>query len=733
MSAPPDPSNRANRASSADRAGRQDQADRVTDRVGRAGDGSREDRTSGANPAGGSGREDRACGANPAGGASRALFAARCLLDELERGGLRDACLAPGSRSTPLALALAERPSIRTRVLTDERSLSFFALGIAKATDAPVLIACTSGTAAANMLPAVVEASLSGAALLVLTADRPPELRDCAAPQTIEQVGIYGSHTRWSVDVPILDIGERAERYYRSLAMRALASACAEHAGPVHLNLPFREPFWDESFTGGVIEDAAQPEQFAQLARSPRVGVLRGHSRLDSEAIHGLAERLWRAERGLIVCAGRSLPAAEIAALAAMLEWPILADPLCGLRYGTHDRGHVVDAGDVLLRDEDFRRTHRPDAVLRFGSTPAPRSLQTFLEECWPCDHLLVATSGWPDPFHASSAVVRSDPSLLCRDLVEALGGVVVDALGGARGPSQWTAQWLGASRAARDAVDAGVAATGEPGVATFEGAIVGVVARAVADVAGEAGTLFAGNSMPIRDLDVFFGQSARPLRVLANRGASGIDGVLSTALGVACASGEPTALVIGDLSFLHDVTALAAASRLRIPLVTIVINNDGGGIFSYLPQQRLGAMFEPLFGTPHGTDLAAIAAALLPGGYEFAADVHQLDQLVRAALASHQPRVIELRTDRATMPQRSRSVIAAAQTAAFARVSSQAAGNRIAPQATDDRIAPPATRNPGAPQATHDPIASQAADNRIAPLAADDVVAPEPAGRGKR
>ncbi len=607
---------------------------------------------------------------------SRALFAARCLLSEFERGGLREACLAPGSRSTPLALALAERPSIRTHVITDERSLAFFALGIAKAGAGPVLIACTSGTAATNLLPAIVEASLCAASLLVLTADRPPELRDCAAPQTIDQVGLYGSHTRMAVDVPILDIGETSERCYRTLATRALASACADNAGPVHLNLPFREPFWDASFTGvaSVLQGAdahtqpctdaaatrrdAQSEQSHTIAAQPFARVFRSAGGLGQSQISAVAELLSRAERGLIVCAGQALPAADIAALAAVLGWPVLADPLSGLRYGGHDRSLVVDAYDLLLRDETFRREQGPDVILRFGSTPAPRSLQTFLDESRPCKHLLVAESGWPDPFHACSAVLRSEPAVLCRDLVAALASG-----NGAR--SDWTARWLRASQAARAAVDAGLDAAMEPGAEIFEGAVVRTVARVVTATRAPQPTLFVGNSMPIRDADAFFGQSDADLRVLANRGASGIDGVISTALGVASTRSHASVLVLGDLSFLHDVTALAVASRYRIPLITVVINNNGGGIFSFLPQHDLGALFESLFAAPHDVDIAAMAAALLPGRYALAADMTRLAALLRDAIGRCEPCVIELRSDRTTNPERSRRLVAAAQAAA--------------------------------------------------------------------
>lgn len=622
---------------------------------------------------------------------SSALFTARALIDELVRGGVENACVAPGSRSTPLALALAERNDITSRVMTDERSMACFALGLARADAKPVALVCTSGTAAANFLPAVAEAASGGGALVLLTADRPPELRDCAAPQTIDQVGMFGSHVRWDVDVPLLDADETAARVFRSLASRAVATATAGAGGPVHLNVPLREPFFDGSFPSAKNFDMAarrdgRPFTEVLVRIAPEPGTLPNHSPGDSRSrsegvvpssdaplrsptLETLASRLSSAERGVIVCAGREVPAGHVAELAAALGWPILADPLCGLRFGAHDRSAVIDTSEALLRDEALGSTLKPDAVLRFGLTPAPRAMQRWLEAAWPAEHVVVAEDGWPDPMRGASVIVRAEPGAFCLALVAALA---VQAANGpvparetsndetsapqpllevstGRTPSaaiaSWRERWTSLSDAARIALDAGL----DAGDTLFDGQVL----RSVAVVLPEGATLFVGNSMPVRDADTFLAARSKRLRVFANRGASGIDGVLSTALGMAAAAaaeddGAATALVIGDLSFLHDVGALAFAVRERLPLLIVVVNNDGGGIFSYLPQRGLGDAFERFFGTPHGTDLEK-SAGLLDGRFARVAVKAELDATLEAALAASAsgPFLVEVCTDR--------------------------------------------------------------------------------------
>ncbi len=608
---------------------------------------------------------------------STALFTARALIDELARGGVRTVCVAPGSRSTPLALAVAERDDLATRVATDERSLGFFALGIARARREPVAVVCTSGTAAANLLPAAAEATLGGGALLFLTADRPPELRDCAAPQTIDQVALFGSHVRWAADVPILEPTPGSARVLRSLAARAVATARGGSGGAVHLNVPLREPFVDASFPSGSPFTAGARDGERAFTR------VASASRLGDDVLHELAGRLVTARRGVIVAAGAGLPSGEIAALARALDWPILADPLSGLRFGAHDRSRVADAIEPLLRDDALRAGFRPDAIVRFGLTPAPRSVQRWLDEAWPAEHVVVGDAAWPDPVRAAATIVRADEDAFCRELAAACrtllrrAGEPEDGRGGddgvaardgtaaGRDVSAWRERWTSTSRRAREALDREIRATST----LFDGVVLDRLVAALPDGA----TLLVGNSMPVRDADAFVAGDARELRVMANRGASGIDGVLSTALGVASALPGPVALVVGDLSFLHDAAALAFAARERIPLAIVVVNNDGGGIFSYLPlavtlaeSDGGSAVFERYFGTPHGTDLARVAA--MTGGFFASVDRREaLDDALAATLAAAAggPAILEVRTGREAGRAAQTAAVRAAQAAA--------------------------------------------------------------------
>ena len=520
-----------------------------------------------------------------------ALAAAVAIVDELARTGVRHVCLAPGARSGPLALAAVSHPALRDWMVTDERAAGFFALGMARQLGAPVGVVCTSGTAAANLLPAVVEAALSEVPMVVLTADRPPELRACAAAQTIDQVGLFGGHVRWAMDLPVPEGGVDLDGFYRRVACRAVATACAPPAGPVHLNVPLREPL----LPAGALPALDWP---AGADAPPAVAVPRATPRLDDEAaLARLAATLADVEEGLVVCGPRAVLAGAgtlVGALASRLGWPVLVDPLSGLRFGGDDVEGAIDAYDLVLRDEAFAAAHRPRAVLRLGAPPVSKALGLHLEAARPAVHVVVATPGtWPDPAHRASAIVQAEPA----SVLAALRARVP-----ARAATAWRAAWLAAARRARAVVAARLAAE----EALFEGKVMAeVVARLPAGA-----VLHVGNSMPVRDLDAFGARTVHALRVDCNRGANGIDGVLATTLGAAAVSGRPTVLVVGDLSFLHDVGALQIAARHALDAVVVVVNNDGGGVFSFLPWAGDGAIFERVFGTPHGLDLAGAASS---------------------------------------------------------------------------------------------------------------------------
>ncbi|HZR00989.1 MAG TPA: 2-succinyl-5-enolpyruvyl-6-hydroxy-3-cyclohexene-1-carboxylic-acid synthase [Chloroflexota bacterium] len=546
------------------------------------------------------------------------------LVDELARAGVRHVCVSPGSRSTPLALVLAEERRLRLWMHYDERSAAYFALGIAKASGEPVVLVCTSGTAAANYLPAMVEAKLSRVPLVVLTADRPPELRDVGAPQTIDQVRLYGGHVKWFADALLPEPGDEALRYVRALAARAVATARGTPAGPVHLNLPFREPL--------VPVPPVEPDSTARPDGQPYVAVSHGRLAPDAETIARLAAALSPIERGLIVCGphGGTGLGSPVARLARALGWPVLADPLSGVRTGPHDRSLVLDAYDAVLRDERFAASFAVDAVLRFGAMATSKPVLLYLQSHPTARQVVVdGGAGWNEPTALAAEVVHADEALLCDALVDAVPP---------RRRSGWLEAWLGADRAARRAIASTLARIDEP----FEGRVF----AELADLLPDGATLYAGNSMPIRDLDTFFPATAKAIRFLSNRGANGIDGVVSSALGASVVSEGPLVLAIGDLSLYHDMNGLLAAKLHGLDAMIVLLHNDGGGIFSFLPQAAHPTHFELLFGTPHGLDFRP-AVEMYGGRFDRVTTWPAFREAAARALREPGLKVVEVPTER--------------------------------------------------------------------------------------
>lgn len=554
---------------------------------------------------------------------------ADALVDELARSGMRHAVVCPGSRSTPLAVALAEHPAVKVWVHLDERSAAFFGLGLAKALRLPVALLCTSGTAAANFYPAVVEARYGRVPLLVLTADRPPELRDIGAPQSIDQTRLYGEHAKWYCEVALPEATEPMMRYVRTVACRAYATALATPAGPVHLNMPFREPFLPE-------RGEPRPGGFgARAGGEPYVRVEQGLRRPEPELIGRLARGLVGVERGLIVCGPQDdpeLPEA-VARLAERLGYPVLADPLSGLRAGPHDRRLVVEAYDAFLRDAAWVEANEaPEVVLRLGAMSTSKPLTQYLAHFPDARQILVdGGDPWRDATLLASDALHADAALFCR----ALRGELPTRLGL---PTSWLREWLGANARSRAAMGERLVVMHE----LFEGRVFSELSALLPDGA----TLYVGNSMPVRDLDTFFSSTDKRIRVLCNRGANGIDGVVSSALGASAASEGLTVLVVGDLSFLHDLNGLLATELRRLDITVVLVNNDGGGIFSFLPQAGRTEHFEQLFGTPHGLDLAT-AVGLFGGGFVRAEGWGEFRAAVEEGMGNGGLSVVELRTDR--------------------------------------------------------------------------------------
>lgn len=572
----------------------------------------------------------------------------RALVGELAAAGVADAVVCPGSRSTPLALAVAACEPITTRVILDERSAGFFALGLARASRRPVAIVVTSGTAVANLLPAVVEANLARVPLIVLTADRPAELQDRGAPQTIDQARIFGSHAKWAAELPLFDGEPATIAHVRSVAGRAAATAMVGPAGPVHLNIPFREP---------LLPDGPLAQTEADLPARPFAAAVPGTPALDADALDRLASRLAAAGRGLIVAGpddDRRLPDA-LARLAAATGFPILADPLSGLRAGPHDRSLVIARADQLCRPGPWIDAHVPDLVIRTGAMPTAKPILELMTRTRPGLVVLDGDGGWREPALLPATFVHADAAATAEALAARLNGAHDR-------DDAWRRDWRAADDAAAAVMEGWLAALDEP----FEGAAFPALADALPDDA----ILWSGSSMPVRDMDAWLPSTDRALAVRSNRGANGIDGVISSALGAA-ATGVPTALVIGDVSFLHDATAIGTARQLGLSLAVILVDNDGGGIFSFLPQAQPAAAtpgsglpehYERLFGTPHGTNLAAVARAF--GADYRHADHRDLREAIDWALARPGVNVVHVRSSRARNLALHREVAAAVGTA---------------------------------------------------------------------
>lgn len=548
----------------------------------------------------------------PSGPAVQATFCAT-LVDEWARCGVEHAVVAPGSRSTPLALALAADDRITVHVHHDERAAGFMALGIGKASGRPAIVVTTSGTAAVELHPAVVEAHHDRVPLLVCTADRPPELRDVGAPQTVDQQVLYGTAVRWFQDP---GVAESASAFsWRSLAGRAVLEAIGSPCGPVHLNLPFREPLVGEVGDLPAGRDHGAP----------------WHERLAVRAVPDVAtfERLatlTSATPGVIVAGTGIDDPGAVLDLARCLGWPVLADPRSGCR--TTD-AVVVAHADAIARSAP--RGFAPEVVLRFGSWPASKLLPRWLTGIGAVQVLVDPDGAWLDPEHTVDLLVGASAGAVATGLT---------ACGPERAPSSWLEGWIDADRGIDERITE-LAASGEQ---VNEPAVARELVAALPDGA----TLVVSSSMPIRDVE-WFSAGRDGITVLANRGANGIDGVVSTAVGVALAGG-PTAVLVGDVALLHDTNALLGLTDRPVDLTIVVIDNRGGGIFSFLPQaESLEAeRFELLFGTPHEVDLSSLAVAhgVLSHPVGGRSD---LVAAVTTSMAEGGVRLLVVRTERAT------------------------------------------------------------------------------------
>lgn len=637
-------------------------------------------------------------------------------VDELQRIGIHHAVICPGSRSTPLAISFASHPAMRIWMHVDERSAAFFALGLAKRLAQPVALLCTSGTAAANFLPAIVEAKLTHVPLLVLTSDRPHELRDNGAPQAIDQNRLYGTHVKWFVEVALPEATNAALRYVRTLASRAAALTQAVPTGPVHLNMPFREPLTPDPLADQPLPPPEQRDPVAWQGRpdnAPYTTVSDAPlGSLPHARIAQLAELVSTTPHGLIVVGPLFAPALTdpLIHLAHRLGYPILADPLSQLRCGQHDRTLILSSYDAFLRLETFASHMAPQLVLRFGAMPTAKPLLLYLKRhAATCQQIVIdGQGGWEEPTQLATAMLHTDPTALCHALLAQLQEIAPISVrsdhtasnpvepndiaqngavahpdsfeeqqnpvygtgnpcgcpsGGCPAGQEWLSTWLHTDHITRQALQTAIQKFSPP----FEGRIFTELAELLPDTAN----LYVGNSMPVRDLDTFFWGHNRTLRLIGNRGANGIDGVISSALGFSAASepDEPTVLVIGDLSFFHDQNGLLAARLHQLNLVIVLVNNDGGGIFSFLPQAAHPQHFEQLFGTPTGLDFRPIVQ-MYGGHFKRAESWPQFRQAITHGIVSGGLHIVEVATERTSNVQMHRQLWQAVDTALRTNVS---------------------------------------------------------------
>lgn len=566
----------------------------------------------------------------------------RAFVDELVRSGMRAACTSPGSRSAPLALTLAREPRLRCYSHVDERCAGFFALGLAKAGGLPVAVTCTSGTAAAELLPAAIEAHEARVPLLLLTADRPPELRENGAGQAIDQLKLYGHAAKWFFEVGTHEATPGRLRWMRTLACRAYGTTLQGRPGVVHLNFALREP---------LVSDESLPQD--TTGRSGDSPYVRRFSAPCSEDLdveqQELHDAIYHARRGVIV-AGREgrgdldwSAGKAAAAFAGALGWPLLGDPMSGARRGRAAIAHY----DALLRHDAFAASVRPDLVLRVGDLPVSKPLRSWLAGLTDVPQVALDPDGaWQDPAAVLSRSLALDPAMA---LGEHGNGV-------APAEPAWLGRWRSADELAAEAITGvlGGDALGEPRVASELGALL-----------PQATTLFVASSMPVREIETFWPVRDDPPRVLCNRGANGIDGIVSSAFGAAAAERGPVVLLIGDVALAHDIGGLLAARRLGLKLTIVLLDNGGGGIFDFLPvaESAFAREEDPLareagpgarardiytrhIATPTGLDFAD-AAKLYGLDHERVEDVRSFRAALERALASERSGIVEVRGDR--------------------------------------------------------------------------------------
>lgn len=565
---------------------------------------------------------------------NRNTYWAEIFVDALAQSGLDSVCIAPGSRSTALTLAFAKHGGIKVYSHLDERSASFFALGLALAAQKPVALVCTSGTAAANFFPAVIEAHQTRVPLIVITADRPPELRHSGANQTIDQIKMYGDYVLWAVDtaLPEANPSQLAIRNLQTTAARAIAIANGIRKGAVHINMPFTKPLEPIPVENDV--QPAKSDLRFKIGPPPKL--------IDEAAIQRVATLINDASAsGIIVC-GPNCPedtafTSGLFALSEKINYPVIADPL------SHVRVNSAVAGYETFLAPGSTPPETPEIILRFGNVPTSKWLNEFLGKIRPKHHIQIKRDGvWADDNHTVDELIQVDEAWFCEALVEAVL------------PKEKRGNWPEIDQATWHTIDKEMASG-----TYFDGAII----YDIFDLIPDESTLFIGNSLPIRHVDQFGKPQNNHLHIYGNRGASGIDGNTSTALGTGAARPDkPLIAILGDVTFYHDMNGLLAVQRLGIPITIVLMNNNGGGIFHRLPIKDFDPEFTELFVTPHGLDYQH-TARLYGLEYTCVEGRAAFQEAFTASVTQRNAAIIEVRTDAKTDLQRRNEIVKAVQT----------------------------------------------------------------------
>jgi 2-succinyl-5-enolpyruvyl-6-hydroxy-3-cyclohexene-1-carboxylate synthase len=563
---------------------------------------------------------------------NRNILWTETFVKELASIGVKYACISPGSRNTPLTLAFANNKKLKSYLHIDERSCGFFALGLAKASHTPVAIVCTSGTAAAELYPAIIEAYQQRVPLIVCTADRPPELLDCGANQTINQDNLYKNHIRWFFDAGLPEPIARRIKHIKVLAKRAFYESSIRSRGPVHLNFPFRKPFEPDNYTDEVSKDIIDlAEKFSadeELFKVEEKNILTEKWFLE------IFNHLKEFENGLIIAGPENYNPRfhkNCVRLSEKLGYPILADGASQLRFGNLKKKNVISNFDALLRSDYFKNI-KPDIILQFGRTITSKALDTYLDKCDSIRYMINEFGDWFDPSNKSAASFACQPYIFCEKMEQ-----MIKENGLKRKSKKWlnifTTADAAASKIKKEIIE-NSAFPNEPRII-----------KEILNIIPDNSHVMISNSMPIRDFDYFAFKTEKNLTIYNNRGASGIDGITSTALGIASITNEPTILLTGDLAFYYDLNGLLAAKKYSVPLIIILVNNNGGGIFEVLPISNYGEVFKEFFIAPHHLDFSPFVKGFA-GNYSLIKSWQDFEKRFHNALKQQNFSVLEIKTD---------------------------------------------------------------------------------------